>query len=908
MVKVHFILILFWAAGVFINVRADISSPQSEVCDAYQLVNNPLEEIVPQCMALRQKTFNPTDLIFQDLKVCKCLEEKNFIFPDALSTMISKENDASDKLRVFSKSQANNIALSSISNSTTPRNLEVRLLTGITETRGRVKETNKESTLSKLPPRLRESALPLMSTTLEHVNSIPAERENNQCVTYMEYSAQRELPYDNDFFTFIGKTTAFVEDDWKIESLKNAYDIAPENQKNEIMARMSFLSRNPQYAALFRAQSIEGITPSELLTMKEELFGIMRVLSPVESLNCHATENLCWRQAQASGAYKQFSENAERFLLQNKVIDIVSAQTSVDYMAEVLRLNSTKKIPTTETGYSNYLQSEHQDIAFGCYGPSSKADCNTIFAEHCKQIRKFGTKNNKSNAITGPEIVEELSAAQQLHGQLDPTQNLSFASFNDLICLQNYRNSSGEESNFFTFKNKLCNAPGSPQECSDRRSLLAKFLREYNVSSSKADENIRAGFAEALTRPNFLNVTEMQINAVNRIAESPRQLRERFNGEYPAINQSGQLRNFLPTPSRPISRTSDLPSKMTDMASAEAVNSQQSFSRREEMASLDQRAIADRRPAQDDPKSVNNVSPDLQPDQQFRPALNQLVPAENLFSPIPTGPVERLASPETNRVNRTQLPKREPGLSDQNTMTETSSVFGAATSRPSTVVQRSPGKDAMGIQALNDSKSMSAGPQKKSRPSKENMNLALLGIYENVVVNSVSNAQEELINRKGLPVKIDSDLMSSVINDPTILAGQESVVLAVNSSSDSVVKLSLEAEGRGPVIVYAIKVNDQIAFTLTPPSLEQRPSQALTGKNEMHFQLKPNAYLKIRNNPADLGKFEEIMRPAMSLPGNIIRVNLKNDEQKEFIVYIDKRGPAPVFTSDDPRIIDAYRP
>ncbi len=872
-------------------------------CEQEPVVRTPLDQVVPQCMANRRQTRDPVELIAQDLNVCKCLEDGNALFPEALTPQNSTD-EQTRSLQALSRSTANNQALSAIAGSSSQRNLESRLIVGTGEMRGRIATPVPDSVLSRLSPEKRESSMPRISDSITQVDTIPESRRDNQCVTYMEYSAQRELPYDNSFFAFLGSTSTFREDDWKVETLRAAYDATTNvEQRRSIVARMVFLSRNPQYSALFRAQTVEGVTPAVIAAKKTELFNIMRRLAPASGSNCAATENLCWREAQGSGAYREFSQAAETFLLNNDVVDIVSAQSATDYEAEVVRLSSDTRVPTTARGYSDYLQSEQQDIAFGCSGPSAEASCYERFALHCNRVRRISSRAAQSNSLSGSEIIEELTSAQKVHGLLNPNQNMNFESFNDLVCLQNYQNASGESSNFFAFRTRVCSGASPAPECSDRRQLVGRFLREYNVGTDAADLNVRAGFADALGRPRFLAVSQIQVDAVNRITETPRELRARFNGGYPSISPTGQLVPAQPSSSSRTPAVADQSSRSSSSSSAALADTQRPADSRSAQTSESRERAPERRRPQSDTSEFDDSSrqPIRQPQAEFSGSPMRRSPTLPVIQPqTPQQPVASTPTPERRPAstseqddNRDQRPGPTPGLSQ----------VSVQTGGGSSVASGEGNQRSAGAQPIIEM------PRRRSSRSQAKMNDALLQKYENVSVDPATRVQQELLNRPAVPVSVTPEIISSVVNDPAVLASQESVLQAVNASSEQVVKLSLETEGGSPVVVYASKENGGVTFSFTPPvPAASDRSPASLGDNEMNVRLQSGIYQQVRDNPSALSGFDNVVRSAMSLPGDVVRLNILSEGSDPISVYVDKRGPRPVFTANDPQVIGAYRP
>lgn len=883
------------------SVFAEDVRPSDPDCEVVETPQTPLAEVVPQCMAERQPTKEPAELIAQDLKVCSCLQERNALFPEALRSG-TPPGFSESAIRTFAQSSANNLAMSSITAASTNENATSLVLgSGMAEVRQFLNNPQQERIIPEADPKI--------SLDMENIDEIPDAYRDNQCVTYIEYSAQRELPYDNSFFTYLGSTTRFIAADWNMNSLRAAYDrtTSPE-AKNAIVSRMIFLARNPMYSAVFQAGTVEGISPEVITARKTDLFNIIRTLAPRSSA-CQATLNQCWREAQSSGAYGRFSQEAENFLIRDDVTDIMSAQTAASYMQEVQRLTAAEGdsvIPRTAAGYRDYLQSAQQDIAFGCAGPSAQASCYERFANHCSQIRKISER--AASAATGEDIVTELQAAQVVHGLINPQQNQSFDAFNDMICRQQFRNAAGEASNFFEYRNRVCPAGTTNPACSDRREILARYLREYNVDSNVGKVNIRAGFLEALKRPEFVEISRQQIETMNRIAESPRELRARFGGRMPVISATGQL---IP-PTGSTSRTPPLTPSVSGSTSGGGAggSSEQSAAAAISPVTGEQRAT--RRPPPSSPTDRFAGSDDSVFDRQ-RPQGQQQVSS----SPLLRGGNQNLLSAPTvptfqpQPAARTQTEQqRRPASSEE---TDREAPRAAVVSQGA--AQSSGGGSAVAPAQV-------AGPALTAQPSIElprrrnrtrrsdDLRRALLAKYENVSEVRGSADQQELIARAAVPVDVPAETIADVLNDPNSLNDNQNVMATVISSSESVVKLCVDqCETSTPVVVYAAKSDGAVRFSFAPPESSVDRLPASLSDNEMNVRVPDRSvYDTVSLNPSALAGYESVVRSAMSLPGDIVRLNVYIQGQDPILVYVDKRGPQPIFTTEDQQIIRAFRP
>lgn len=890
----------------------------------------PLATVVPQCMAERRPTRDPVVLIDQDLRVCQCLQDRNALFPNAVNNQNSDVNPELQKqelMRTFIQSSANVNALNTLSDSSTNENAATSMLTsGEAEFRKRslTRSVNTVSSnlktnepVTQTPAAIQRVTTPQISSTITQQDSIAESQRNQQCVTYLEYSSQRELPYDNSFFSYLSSTNSFVANDWNMDSLRQAYDTATTTeQKNSIYSRMVYLSRNPRFAAVFNATRVEGVSAAVINQKKIDLFNILRRLAPPSGSTCAQTQNQCWQEAQASGSYREFSSQAERFMLQNDVMDIVSSTMADRYESEVRRImegTPDSLIPRTPTGYAAYLQSTEEEIANGCTGPSAQATCYERFSGHCKQIRKIHKVATSNTATSGADVMEELSASQVVHGLLNPQQNQNFAAFNDLICLQEYKNAAGQSSNFFEFRNRTCPATNPPAECSDRRALLSRFLNEYTTPLSGAnpgDQNVRTGFAAALTRPGFVQMTAAQFDTINRIAESPRVLRAQNGGRMPTVAANGQLiaptgstsRTATPAPKSPAASSSPTaaytpaPQAVTDATTPTSTS-----------GSTETRTPSRRLSADDDrdsyrPSSATNFNPSSLPG----PAAANLIPRNN--PQLPSLP--QLRPPQDNVLPPERRPASEEERTESTRVPAPASVSGGGT------VAVSAGGDSPAPTGRVSSGSGSLPqvelpPRRRRSANADNIRGALLQKYENVTESRGTQQQQELNQREAVPVAVDADTVSAVINDPNSLSSNEAVMAAVNGSSEPIVKISLSSgEGTSPVVVYASRNNGQVNFSFTPPSgTPSDRAPASLGENEMNVRVPDREfYERVSANPSALSGYESVVKSAASLPGDVVRLNIVINGEQPIYVYVDKRGPRPVFTIDDQRIIRAYRP
>lgn len=916
---------------------------QDADCEAVvPVVPTPLSEVVPQCLANRQVSSDPIEFISEDLEVCTCLETNNALFPEAASGTFT-EKTVLEKLRTEATTYGNNRALESLSHAMNAASAGQQLITYtgadiraalVREVQSNLRRsgekpeapaeeqtTTKNRSLADEPARQGshadvilkrqlsadeiDAAGPRISDGMASVNDIPESSRDTQCVTYLEYSAQREVPYDNSFFSFLASTTTFNESDWKIESLQSAYDATSEaSVRQSILARMTFLSRNSRLASLFRASPSEGITQDVLNARKRELFNIIRRLAPASGSSCANTPNGCWREAQSAGNYNQYSNETEQFLLRDDVTDIISAQSTRDYLTTINRVSTGAhgSVPSTARGYADYLQAQRQEIIFSCAGPSAPADCYDRFAGHCSQVRRIHKDGLKAVAETGAEVIQELTAAEQVHGLLNPEQNMNFDSFNDMICLQNYQNAAGETSNYFNYRNRMCSGETPAPECEDRRALLARFLREYDAGGEAAQLGIRAGFADALKRPNFQTVTIAQIEAYNQISGSPRALRAQYGGGYPTVSPTGQI---LPPASasgtlRPATgaalAATPVSGAITPNAATTTVEPSET---RRGPASLGENAQTSAI-AQPGPSSSSVGASASAP----RPL--PLLPSDSTRPRTPLPPLPTLTPPQPNpspAPSSNREPERERDTSPR---LASSSIVSSPTPSPSTggPAQLSAAPAGGGAAPIVEV------PARRRTRSAGSLSAALLEKYGNSPQDPVTRFQQELIRSPAIPLEMAPETIANIINDPSVLQADQTVMDIINASDQPVVKLSLENDSEAPLVVYATKTPEGVTFGFTPPPPPSATSRAPAslGENEMNVRLQDQIYQQVLTDPASLAEYDNVVRSAMSLPGDVVRLNVISPGKDSISVYVDKRGSQPRFTLSDQQVIDAYRP
>lgn len=498
--------------------------------------------LIPTCLFDRTRPETAAELIMGDVSVCRCLERGSSLLQELTPLSAPPDPRAKERERRLGNLDAfiGNAGIIQ-SSKYVPEDSPTDFLVGYSASEARIQSANvrRGSGLSSEGPRISDQLLTL--------NSIPEENSSWQCVTYHEYNVQREVPYGNDFFLALKNLSTFVAAEWDVRELQRRYSSASQQEKEVIRARLVFLSRNPIFERVFKARSDIGIS-QEVITQKQNaLFEIILSLRQPEGSSCYSVPNACWRQAHENGTFEAYSQNVKGFLEDPQVMDISSAQSSRDYLEALATLtdeNFQSTIPTDPEAYFQYLQTASPEIARSCYGEKVEASCYTQFREHCEQVRRIDSRVRQGMSRDISDISALLEEEAFIHARMNPEDNPQFRSFNDTICLQSYTNAQGESSNFFQFQENRCRGEGTPlPECSNRQELLKRFLAEHNSGGTPENQNIRSGFANLIGEASFgfSEVTEAQIEAVNNITETPRQIRERFNGRFPTITPTGEF-------------------------------------------------------------------------------------------------------------------------------------------------------------------------------------------------------------------------------------------------------------------------------------------------------------------------------------------------------------------------------
>lgn len=534
-----------------------------------ELVCEEASEIIPTCLLRREVANTPQQLVTYDLKVCNCINSSNHIFRDYVKIPTADEQLKSEKERLLENASlraANDSLIQATSVAQNKREVEISLLTyGGQEAR-------------KVSKGLAGVPIPQISKQLTEINEISESNSTWQCVTYQEYSVQRQIPANNEFFQLLKNNTAFVPAEWNYSLLRQRYDAAPEAEKETIRLKLTFLTRNPIFKAIFASTPGERFNSRLISEKQNELFSILQNLKPSSASTCLTLPNGCWAELHRTGAFNRYNEAVSRFITSDEVIDMASAFNAQEYQAELQRIVNDgevliNSIPTDPEGYFRYIQTANSEIANSCAGSSADPSCYTKFQQHCSYIQAIDQRVRKGLKRNSKDISSMLTEDASLHASMIPERNPIFRNFNDNICLQPLANAAGEALTYFQYREKHCTGTTQLPECSDRQQLLSRYLKEHNSGGNEADRNMREGFANVVRDASFIEVSEVQVAAANNISESPAELRARFGNRFPSISPRGELipysgRSIASNNTSSLNNSSNLASDSSETSSA----------------------------------------------------------------------------------------------------------------------------------------------------------------------------------------------------------------------------------------------------------------------------------------------------------------------------------------------------
>lgn len=834
-------------------------------------------QIVPTCLFSRSYSSTAFDLMKEDVKVCACLEKNNGLFANYPATdKLSKEK--SDKIRAqkLAAEKAGTLSILQANGALRKKgDQDVALLVyGGQESRSN-----------------RTTTLPVTSEKLTKLNAIDEQNKSWQCVTYQQYSVHREIPSENDFFLLLQKSS-FKSSDWNASELIDKYDSAAAPEKDAIRLKLSFLSRNPIFETIMKAKKIENFSAADIERKQRELFEILKTLSPAQSSKCFETVNGCFQEIHANGNFEKYATKVGSFIMDPAVIDMASAQASIDYKKELERISSeggllVNSVPADPQGYFNYLQTSNTDIARRCSGKTVEATCYTQFSQHCKHINELDKRIKKGLKLSAAEIVNGLREETNVHVSLDPATNPGFRSFNDKICLEPYRNSSGEALNFFQFEQSRCGENSTRSaNCSNRSLLVQEFMSEYNIGSDPASANLRSGFRDMVADTRFLDISTAQVIAANSTNESPTQLRARFGGEFPAISPEGRLIPFVP---------SNINSRTASTGSTPSSTFENNLNESSQAGSTGASSFVPASSSSADLRGNSSSSNSAVRSRESIGSTSNLVPDSIKLPELPS---------KRNIVPYYPEPRRAPAsitesasVAEDEEVTPLNQVIPQV--RPSAPVKGSAGRgggsgpivsSASGpVASANgggQSGSNESGTYTRAVNSRRNSNskglLFKYGLDEKnqPEISLVSASTAEVVK-----VGVDKNLMERIKSNPNALEMGQADLDKIMATPDAEVKLVLEASnGTESLVVYAKK--DQtggISFSLKQSRL---PASV---KKPIRINVLPEVYTNIASNPdVYLNQNETLMNEIVSKPGSPPTLQIVSPGKKALIYEVIK--------------------
>lgn len=844
------------------------------------------DQVIPTCIFSRPTPTSPLELITGDLTVCNCLEKNNALFSQFQPSPNPQAQVQSERERLIEierKKAANGGIVQSTHYAKDRTGLETSLLVyGGGETR-------KKSMAAQSEEKVRLGRPPQISTNLISINQISDKNKDWQCVTYQEYSVQRELPSDNAFFQIL-KKAEFSPSDWNVNDLRSKFDAATTIEKEAITLKLTFLSRNPIFQSIMKAQPTEKNPAAKILAKQTELFSILRTLSPADTSTCFTVPNGCFQEAHSSGAYSNYTSKVGQFLLDKEVIVMASEQAANDYMAELEKISSQgdlvlNSVPTDPQGYFNYLQTANTDIASSCAGDTAQASCYTKFNQHCTHLRSIDARVKQGIKLTSQDVMSSLREETSLHLNLDPSLNPNFRTFNDKICLQPYRNAGGENLNFFQYQTLKCSGETRLPQCSDRKALLQKFLSEHNVDENVAEVNLRTGFSQLLGDNKYLDVSLAQVEAANNVTESPTELLARFGGEFPSISPEGTLippvASIVPGTAASSSSSQSSSSTDTDDTSSSAASTSASTSNIAAASmggggsSGSNNAVRER--------SVSGSSSNVLPDQTnyVQPIVNQT--RSNYIAPVvntrlPASIDSDDSEDDSNATSSNAVvPQVRPSVLNANSAAGGGSALVGGTGSVSgkTVAAETPGKEVP-----QDVRRSSGGTTKK-KSSGQNL-LFKYGLDSNnqPEITLVSPTSAEVVR-----VGVDRNLMERIKSNPNALEIGKEDLDKILATPDAEVKLEIAAtNGTESLTVYAKKDDSGgISFSLNPNRL---PAST---KKPVRVSVLTDVYENIKADPdVYLNQNSTLINAIESKPGSLPILQIVSPGKKALIYEVTK--------------------
>lgn len=874
-----FVLILSASSPVFsqesrivpdTNVRADDCEENTDV--------------IPTCLRNRQTPTNPAELITGDLAVCNCIDKTkgNILTGNTPSNPQSEEELRKYKERrieQIGRVAATSNVLNSTSYSTDSQSLNNNLIgLGAGEIRGQLK---------KEPVSLdgRQIDAPMLDEAFSRIGTIPPENASWQCITIQEYQAHRTIPTDNKFYEML-KTATFNPADWNETTLKTQFDTATDANRENIRQKIIFLSRNPIFKAILKAQPTETITAEVIAAKQAQILQAIQKLKPADNSTCATKVNGCWRELQGNGKVNEFKADAMAITNDPQVHDIASAQNAKTYLDELRRLTeagqivSTPTVPTTPEGYFALMQNENGDIARRCAGSNVDASCYVSFANHCSAIRAIDNRVRIGLRTTSSELTDQLFQEEVTEARMDPDNNPAFRAFNDSICLQAFADSAGRELNFFQYRDAYCSGENKYPECSDRKKLLSRFLREHN-SGDESASSVRESFGELVESNEYVDATAAQVATANNISESPAQIRARFGGQYPTITPKGEIKAPATSVASDSSgsgstTTTDasVDSKGTTVGVVTPVSTQDNRVQSKIPASIGSADVST-------DESQNYVQAVRNPTPSFLGALNRYVPTQN---PVVQTDDNRQA-PTITSVETQQKPEPDTNrVPEASIVTSSGSgvISNGGSSSGRTVRVASGGGGSSSVAVTGSDTTPKAQPKTPQNLNfKYNLNRDGSVIQPDVEIIPVVNQP---------PVRAISDQpIENLRSNPASLVLSSAQISEIMANPGSEVPVEVKSKSGESLTVYAKKDSaGNLTYSLEPGPAGRSPASS---GNIVRARLSASVYENVLRDPdTALNQNENLVNElATKEDGSTITLQIVSDGKRALTFEVTKK-------------------
>lgn len=361
---------------------------------------------------------------------------------------------------------------------------------------------------------------------------IKQDKKKGQCIESREYLAFNTIPKSDDFFNSLRSmnTENFNEKDWDFDELGATIGLEKDKSKREeIKARLRFLSRNPLIRNLFSVNKNDlaesGASPerteevninpawAQLPSFKKDLFKIIKTLSP--DMNC--------TQDSGRGCLDKIS-NSQKIAEYRKQLGVFFGANSNPHMADLLVWENERKIikemvdpfylknndskwmnfPRSQRSLDQFLQSSEGLSTKGCYGfdivknhevdPKKLNSCLNTFSKYCPFLQVAVSQNSSDNSTKAEsefdESEENYAWVSDLEADID--KNDKMKDFNDAVCntkrkMDPNKKPAGmrlsDSLTFNEFKIEYCK-----NKCPENSSLLSEYLNMYpQLSDSSVD-------------------------------------------------------------------------------------------------------------------------------------------------------------------------------------------------------------------------------------------------------------------------------------------------------------------------------------------------------------------------------------------------------------------------------------